>query len=216
MIDFLQFIFTWLFVILVAAHLSHDKSFWSHFTVLTMLVILLFTYGKPLPSEAHRSSPHGAGLIQESIKLPSQPPQDLRGKSRFWAATYRIDPALFAALIEQESRWQIDAVSPAGARGLGQVMPFNAPGCGITQNDLFDPDKNLQCSGKILKEALVYWDQRFPNDADSAIRHALGEYNAGRNAVIHRNALTDFRETKQYVQNIMGNYVPTPGLVSNV
>ena len=95
-------------------------------------------------------------------------------------------------------------------------MPFNAPGCGLKKADLYHPDKNLMCSGKILKEALVYWDRRFPQDADKAIRHALGEYNAGRTAVIERNAMTAFPETRQYVARIMANYEPTLGLISKI
>ena len=39
---------------------------------------------------------------------------------------FRVDPALLYAMALQESRFQADAVSPAGARGLMQIMPATA------------------------------------------------------------------------------------------
>jgi len=185
--------------------------------LLTMyaLVVMVWLLDKPLPLDFNVPVEGGAGLTKKVLfPLPDKPPVNLQAKVRYWAAHYRIDPALFTALITQESDWKVRAESRVGARGLGQVMPFNALGCGISKDDLWDPDKNLKCSGKILKDALVYWDRRFPNDADKAIRHALGEYNAGRSAVMNSNALTAFSETRDYVKKIMSNYQPTPRLVS--
>ncbi len=44
--------------------------------------------------------------------------------------------AVFAAQVEQESGWSPDAVSPVGARGLGQFMPLTARDMGRTRPDL--------------------------------------------------------------------------------
>ena len=114
-----------------------------------------------------------------------------------------IPSDLFRALVTQESGWNPNAESPKGARGLGQVMPFNAELCGIKEDDLWIPEKNLQCSALILKDALNYWNGKFKDNHDKAIRHALAEYNAGRKAVEERNALTDFGETRRYVDRII-------------
>ena len=125
-----------------------------------------------------------------------------------------IDQRLFRALIKQESRWNPNAKSPKGATGLAQIMPFNARLCtreklastSDKQDWLLDPDNNLYCGAKILKSELVYWDRKYPSDRELAIKSALGSYNAGRHAVENRNALTAFRETRNYVATIWSNY----------
>jgi hypothetical protein len=114
--------------------------------------------------------------------------------ARETAKKYGIYEELFLALITQESAWNPQAESPKGARGLGQVMPFNAAKCDMTEEDLWIPQCNLTCSAIILSEALNYWK--------GAIDHALAEYNAGRDAVKNRNALTEFKETRRYVARI--------------
>ena len=145
------------------------------------------------------------GTLPESlIVAPSDghPPPELSKKTQFYANKYRIDPALFQALVKQESNWQFDAVSNKGALGLAQIMPHNAAFCHTTTDQLTDPDVNLDCGAKILADELGYWQKQFPDDNKQAIQHALASYNAGRPAVINRNALTEFPETREYVRRI--------------
>lgn len=130
----------------------------------------------------------------QDIPTPTPPRNGLEEIADLVAKANDISQILFRALITQESAWNAQIVSPAGAIGLGQVMPFNAPLCGITAVDLTEPEANLRCSAKILKEALAYWK----GDID----YALGEYNAGRDAVKTRNALKEFKETRLYVARI--------------
>lgn len=148
-----------------------------------------------------------AEIIEES------PSEKLKEKATRYAKKFRIDAKLFHALIQQESRWRKLIRSPVGATGLGQVMPFNVPLCTkekLNESErvvwLKNPDNNLYCSAKILKSELVYWDRKFPDDAEKAIKHALGSYNAGRNAVEFKNAITAYRETRNYVATIWSNY----------
>jgi len=130
----------------------------------------------------------------------------LQEKAYAEAQRHGIDPLLFLALIKQESAWNPDAVSPKGAIGLTQIMPFNASSCGLTVEELYDTDNNLRCGAFFLAEALVYWNNKFPDDKTKATQHALAEYNAGRNAVENKNALTAFPETQKYVQRITQHY----------
>ncbi|MGZ8414838.1 MAG: lytic transglycosylase domain-containing protein, partial [Gemmatirosa sp.] len=95
-----------------------------------------------------------------------------------------VEPALAAALIKQESNFTADAVSPAGARGLMQLMP--AVGRSLwTSRDasargawspalLFAPDVNLMLGMRHLRAALGGW----PHPA-----YALAAYNAGASRV---------------------------------
>ena len=123
------------------------------------------------------------------------------------AQSHGIDPLLFLALIKQESDWNPDAVSPKGAIGLTQIMPFNASSCGLTVEELYEVDNNLRCGAFFLTDALSYWNNKFPDDKTKAVQHALAEYNAGRKAVENRNALSDFPETQKYVERITNHYL---------
>lgn len=150
----------------------------------------------------------------ESTEIIEETPNEkLKAKATRYAKKFRIDVKLFHALIQQESRWRKSVRSPVGATGLGQVMPFNVPLCAKEKLSSFEriewlknPDNNLFCSAKILKSELVHWDRKYPNDRELAIKSALGSYNAGRHAVENRNALTAFRETRNYVATIWSNY----------
>lgn len=83
---------------------------------------------------------------------------------------------LFRAVVKAESAFNHRAVSPVGARGLGQVMPANARHCGLkTADELYDPVKNLRCSARLLSENL----RAFGGD----IGHALMAYNWGSGRV---------------------------------
>jgi soluble lytic murein transglycosylase-like protein len=64
--------------------------------------------------------------------------QHWAGQITAWAALYQLDPALVATVMQIESCGNPQAVSPSGARGLFQVMPFHfAP-----KDDMLDPDTN--------------------------------------------------------------------------
>ena len=63
-----------------------------------------------------------------------------------------LDPALLAGLVKQESGFKADAGSPAGARGLTQLMPATAAGLGVT--NVLDPVQNLNGGAKYLKQQL--------------------------------------------------------------
>ncbi len=140
--------------------------------------------------------------------------ETLKQKTNRHAKRWKIDQRLFRALIKQESRWNPNAKSPVGATGLTQVMPFNARLCTkeklVTklekQEWLLDVDNNLYCGAKILKSELVYWDRKYPNDRELAIKSALGSYNAGRKAVEEKNALDRYKETRNYVAKIWSDY----------
>lgn len=69
-----------------------------------------------------------------------------------------LDPALLVALMRQESAFNPLAVSSAGARGLGQIMPDTADWCGMAWDAMFNPASNAACSAKYLKMLLDRYD----------------------------------------------------------
>lgn len=78
----------------------------------------------------------------------------------------RIDPRLLLAVVSVENPWlEPGALSPVGAVGLMQVMPFHAGGWGCASDDLTDPDANVCHGTRILAHAL----RRLDGDLERAL-----------------------------------------------
>jgi hypothetical protein len=111
------------------------------------------------------------------------------------AAETGVDPALIAAVMEQESRGNDKALSPKGARGLMQLMPGTAAELGV---DPDDPAQNIRGGAVYLARQM----DRFGGDIDKA----LAAYNAGPGAVQRAGGVPNFPETKDYVAKIRSRY----------
>ncbi len=106
---------------------------------------------------------------------------------------------LFTAMIHKESNFDPNAVSPVGARGLGQLMPDTARELGVA--NVFSPDDNLDGSARYLSAML----ERF-----GSAELALAAYNAGPGAVERYSGIPPYRETQQYVADIVAAARVTP------
>ena len=115
---------------------------------------------------------------------------------------YGIDPALIAAVIQVESGFDPRAVSPAGAKGLMQLMDATAAGLGVS--DPFDPAQNVDGGARYLRDMLA----RFGGD----LRLALAAYNAGPLAVERAGGVPDYPETQAYVSKVLATYQALLGL----
>jgi soluble lytic murein transglycosylase-like protein len=62
------------------------------------------------------------------------------------------EPRLVKAVIGAESTFNPKAVSPVGAAGLMQLMPATAKDLGLTSEQRFDPDKNVEAGSRYLKQ----------------------------------------------------------------
>ncbi|MDA0139757.1 lytic transglycosylase domain-containing protein [Solirubrobacter sp. CPCC 204708] len=111
------------------------------------------------------------------------------------AKAHGLDPALLAGLVKQESGFKPDAGSPAGARGLTQLMPATAAGLGVT--NVLDPVQNLNGGAKYLKQQLDAFK------GDTAL--ALAAYNAGPGAVQRFGGIPPYAETQNYVRIVQQN-----------
>ena len=87
------------------------------------------------------------------------------------ADAHRIPRRVLKALVKVESAYNPSAISPVGARGISQVMPFNARRCNLDKDHLFDPTYNIRCGAQILREEL---------DRVGNLKDALAVYNCGK------------------------------------
>jgi len=108
-----------------------------------------------------------------------------------------LDARLIVALVAVESAWEPRAISPAGARGLGQLMPATAAGLGV---DPDDAEANLH--GTVVHlAALVARYARWP--APEAYVRAIAAYTAGAGAVDRYHGVPPYRETRLEVRRVI-------------
>jgi soluble lytic murein transglycosylase len=122
---------------------------------------------------------------------------------RAHAHNYHLNPALLAAVIEQESKFDASARSSAGAVGLMQLQPATAEGIAkytggskFVLSDLDNPEINVRYGAWYLHHLM----QKYGNE-----RLALAAYNAGQDNVDRWRAAGEgiqFSETREYVDRV--------------
>ena len=119
----------------------------------------------------------------------------LKQYARQMARKYGIDPELFVRQIQMESGFNPRAKSGAGAIGIAQFMPSTAKGMGFTAG--VNPLRDLEMAAKLMAGHLRNNNGRYDL--------ALAAYNAGQGNVNKHGGVPPFKETQNYVRNILGN-----------
>lgn len=107
-----------------------------------------------------------------------------------------LPPALVHAIIKAESNGQRKAVSPKGAKGVMQLMPFTSKRMRVI--DPFDPIENIEGGIRYIKELLVSFEGDLTN--------TVAAYNAGPAAVRKYGGVPPYQETRLYVRRVMDLY----------
>ncbi|WP_410499042.1 lytic transglycosylase domain-containing protein [Chitinibacter sp. S2-10] len=115
-----------------------------------------------------------AWLNEMSGRLAGRIPDEFVRRKLLTAIHYEatragLDPQMVLGLIHVESRFNRYAISPVGARGLMQVMPFWQRAIGTPEQSLFDMNTNLRYGCSILRHYL--------NIENGDLFRALGRYN---------------------------------------
>ena len=119
----------------------------------------------------------------------------LKQYARQMAQKYGIDPELFVRQIQMESGFNPRAKSGAGAVGIAQFMPSTAKSMGFTAG--VNPLRDLEMAAKLMAGHLKNNNGRYDL--------ALAAYNAGQGNVNKHGGVPPFKETQNYVRNILGN-----------
>lgn len=119
----------------------------------------------------------------------------LKQYARQMAQKYGIDPELFVRQIQMESGFNPRAKSGAGAVGIAQFMPSTAKSMGFTAG--VNPLRDLEMAAKLMAGHLRNNNGRYDL--------ALAAYNAGQGNVNKHGGVPPFKETQNYVRNILGN-----------
>jgi soluble lytic murein transglycosylase-like protein len=110
------------------------------------------------------------------------------------ASRYNIEPAILHGLIQQESGFDPNARSSAGALGLTQLMPGTASSLGVS-NPL-EPTQSIEGGARYHSEMLG----KFGGN----VQDALAAYNAGPGAVSQYGGVPPYAETQEYVSKVLG------------
>jgi len=133
------------------------------------------TGAQPTPSNGSDSAPYDAMIAQ--------------------AAQHNgLDPAVLHGLIQQESGFDPNSHSGAGAAGLTQLMPGTASSLGV-MNPL-DPAESIEGGARYLSQMM----RQFAGNTSDA----LAAYNAGPGAVQKYGGMPPYAETQSYVTKVLG------------
>ncbi|MGD9974823.1 MAG: lytic transglycosylase domain-containing protein [Desulfatirhabdiaceae bacterium] len=166
------------------------------------------------PPQANPSKPEGISNRQNAgvLKTDTKPDIGIQKKdvaaidNSFSSGNAHIDSAidqisekyglpsdLIHSMVQVESNYKVNAVSPAGAQGLMQLMPDTAKEMGVTHP--FNIRQNIEGGARYLKKMLETFNGN--------MKKALAAYNAGPATVKRYNGDVPYPETRSYVKRIM-------------
>lgn len=112
------------------------------------------------------------------------------------ALKYDIPADLVHSIIQTESNYNSQAISPKGAIGLMQLMPETAKEYGV--ENLYDPKENIEGGVKYLRDLIKLYNKK--------TNLVLAAYNAGQEAIKKYKGIPPYPETKNYIEKVMASF----------
>ncbi|MCF6189720.1 MAG: lytic transglycosylase domain-containing protein [Cocleimonas sp.] len=113
-----------------------------------------------------------------------------------YSRKYRVDKNLVKAVITVESCFRVKAKSHANAHGLMQLIPATAKRFGVS--DSYNAKQNIRGGVKYLK----FLKARYKGN----LKKTIAAYNAGEGAVDKYKGIPPYKETRNYVKNVLKTY----------
>ncbi len=153
----------------------------------------------PESTSAPQMSEHGASPAVSDSRGRSALREEINRAVVTAARKYGLPAGLIESVIRHESNFNPRAVSPAGARGLMQLMPATARELSV--DDPFDIHQNVDGGVRYLKQMLAQFD--------GDLRQALAAYNAGPGTVRRYGGIPPYPETRRYIRKVMASAAAT-------
>ncbi|GAC1654174.1 MAG: hypothetical protein NVS9B12_04620 [Vulcanimicrobiaceae bacterium] len=115
------------------------------------------------------------------------------------ARTSGLNPEFFAATLLQESAFDPNALSSAGAVGIAQFTLDTAQAYGVNP---FDPDSAIGGSAALLARYFSAYSGKYPDP----YAVTLAAYNAGPGAVAAHHGIPPYAETREYIADVYGRW----------
>lgn len=145
--------------------------------------------------EMDRAEDLGSAAVEIEFAAEQGIPTTPFGELIFTVAErHAINPQLVAAMVRAESGFDPQAVSRKGAAGLLQLMPATAQRFGVAEEEIFDPERNLDAGVRYIR----WLSHRFSGD----LSLMLAGYNAGEATVDRYQGLPPFAETRSYIRRV--------------
>lgn len=141
------------------------------------------------------SSPMKSSAISKKFG-PDVSKDEINALIEQYSAKNGLDADFVRAVVKQESGFNERATSRCGAMGLMQLMPGTAKGLGVVNP--YDAEQNVAGGTKMLSNLLKTYG------GDKKL--ALAAYNAGGGAVKKYGGIPPYRETQNYVKNVLSIY----------
>jgi soluble lytic murein transglycosylase-like protein len=158
------------------------------------------TKSSPAPAPPSTASGASGQPSAASLDLNKQNPKALvrhqiERAAQQAARQYGLPAGLVQSVIRHESNYNPQAVSPAGAQGLMQLMPATARELGVA--DPFDIQQNIDGGSRYLRKMLDCFDGN--------LHKALAAYNAGPGTVRRYGDVPPYPETRAYIRRVLSS-----------